>query len=139
MNFDREELITRVDGIIATRIRENDRRNKKGAEEAAQKLNDWMKKIMPEYQKFAEVIIACASKKVPVTQEDCPKSLRDRYGNGMKFWQEEKFTPQEPNVKELMALRSALSASPDKIISTSGLRELGFRDLNKLFMEGAFR
>lgn len=140
MKFRTADLIARIDETVILRTQAAERHNVKAKADREQALKSWTENRMPAFVLFADNIKARARKKQPVVKEDCPKRAIDRWGSGMNFWDDSKIIlVAEPRTEELVALRAALSSSPDEFTTTTGLRELGYKDLNALFSDRSTR
>ena len=130
MNFTKSELLARIDEAIAKRIKETDEFNKKAVIKLQIEREQWMTRMMPSFVEFANVILERQKDGEPISKADIPERVY-RYGD-WKVWHEDSFVRQ-PDTASLEMLKTVLSASPYEKITSTGLRELGFRDLTVLF------
>lgn len=131
MNFTTKALIEKIDEAIELREKEATEYNIVQRLEHSKRLARWMEDRMPLWVQFAKTISDANENDLPVTKEDLPRGLL-KYGE-FKFWTAGEFIEREPDIEKLVALRSALTATTDDTVTTRGLAELGFRDLNSLF------
>ena len=132
MKFQTKDLIARIDETVARMSAAARQENAKAASEMAANRTEWIAFHMPLYMKLAATIRTLDRKGLPVTKADIPKGLEDRYGDSLRTW-DPRANQVSPRTEGLLALRAALSACTDDTVTTTGLRELGFRDINTLF------
>lgn len=128
------DLVTRLDAAINSIENKTAALNKQGLVEQENNRKEWMEKYAKPFAEFATNIVHRSNQGEPVTEEDCPKILRKSY-HSIPFWEGNEWQEREPNTQELKTLKSALQSSIDSKITTTGLKELGFTDIKRLFQQ----
>lgn len=134
MNFERTVLIARIDATIDRKQKAIKIRNADALVKFTKEKKEWMKTQMPRFVEFAHLIFEKEAKSLPITYEDCSEEIVD-WNSKFNFFPRDEPVEQHPQVNSLLALKAALMASTDATVTTHGLKELGFRDINQLFSE----
>jgi len=136
MKFKTIELIARIDDLIAERIK---RADDKHAEDVAAHESfraQWLDDHGPAYVEFANRIKEKIRKGRPIVQGDLPQGVIGRYREFATFQSSNPPKHQAAQIGDLTTLKAALSAVSDDYVTTTGLREVGFRDIAMLFAGG---
>ena len=132
MKFKTADLIARIDESVKRITDETTLANTKDKASLEKARQKWLKETMPYFVVFADKIKARKRQGMPVIKDDCPEQIRSGY-SALDYWSPRTLTANEPRINGLKALRATLIASTDDTVTTTGLRELGFRDINSLF------
>ena len=85
------------------------------------------------YVEFANRIKDKIRKNRPILLEDIPQGARGRYNDFATFRSGSNPTKQEANCGDLLTLKATLGAIADEYVTTTGLREIGFKNIADLF------
>ena len=111
---------------------------------------EWLREQMPRWITIRDWVSECNKRKQPITKEMVVSAFGKNAGfsgftlpyyqppvHGREFEMDDKKWSYPHNHRErpLMALRAALVIIEDDTVSTSGLADLGFRNLEEVFRE----
>lgn len=128
MKFNRTALIARIDSEIKRRTDDAAREDKRKAEQAIKDREVWVLKHADKAKKAAQSITARLKKGEPVTWID----LGLTNGGGYRDWpagESDGSSPTDPRTGQLTSLRRFLELVGDDEVTSSGLRDAGYRDL----------
>lgn len=134
MRFQRTELIARAQAAIVERERAAAAKEAERLTAVQTQRDEWVAKHGDAFTELAKAIIRRTRKGEPVTVEDVPAAAKDRYGS-VSFFSPgyPSGTPITANTASLTRFIAVLGAVTDDEVSSAGLRDLGFTDLNGLF------
>lgn len=126
MKFVTLELVKRVDALIAQRTAEAEAENAHVDAMMAQGREEWLEKYRDNALAYADHIVNMIEQGEPLTTNDPAWKNLSLYNGGRKV-------PKEPKIESLVTLKNLLTTVHDELVSSTALREMGFRDLNTLF------
>lgn len=132
MKFSKEALIQKIDSILETDSEARARWEAEQKRKAEQDRKEWLATKLPHWKEFAEEILDKVALKELITVDDVPEGLKDRYAVLRWYYPEDAGRWRGVNRDGLVNLKAIIEASVDETISTTSLREMGFRDLGKL-------
>jgi hypothetical protein len=133
MKFNTKELINRIDVLIQARIDEAEAKTQKSAADVEVSREKWLKEYGPGFALLANRIKDKIRKDRPITASDIPPEIMDKWGNRIQYFSPEKPRKYEASLEDLKTLRGTLEAVTDETITTTGLREIGFKNISTLF------
>lgn len=133
MKFLTKELINRLDVLIQERETAEAAHNAKEEAKVAETREQWLEKYGDSYVLFANRIKDKIRKGRPIAQGDVPDDLSDGYGRFRGFYSEYQPRLNSETASDLRTLRTALQAVTDEEVTTTGLRQIGFTDIARLF------
>lgn len=135
MKFKRTDIIDAIEKRIKTIEDANAtalRKHEWGVADAARK---WRVENRQKWLDFAEQITVCMmdSNSDVITAEDLPKNGESRGWSDRLAVFNKPFDSYKPvSTDSLESAKAVLEASPDEYITSSGLKEIGFKDINRL-------
>jgi len=136
MKFKTSDLIARIDDLIAERFKLADEKHVEDVAAHQSFRAQWLEDHGPAYVEFANRIKEKIRKGRPITQDDLPAGVIGRYREFETFKSANPPTKKVPQTGDLTVLKAALSAVSDEYVTTTGLREVGFKDISRLFGGG---
>lgn len=133
MKFNTQELIKRIDVLIQVRIDEAEAQTKDAAAAVEASREKWLNDYGPGFVVFANRIKDKIRKNRPVTSADFPPEIMDKWGSRIQYFSPETVRKYAANLDDLKTLRVTLEAVTDESITTTGLREIGFKNISDLF------
>lgn len=111
---------------------------------------NWLDDNLPKWAKFQTLLKDCVQKRKPVTREliqECFGKSNFGYSGYFPYWagtqdtvsfkyKGNDWSPYKP-IPEYLHLRRLLTSVEDEYITTSALKEMGFRNLEALFRKAA--
>lgn len=134
MKFNRDELLTRIDETIERGKANAQRAQEEHDAKAARHRTAWLLERGPIVADAAAKVLSMLEQGDAPTRDDVHRLARDRYSEGILLYvplSDDRPRDFDPN--PLLTLRAALAASPDVEVTTAGLKEIGFRDIQRLF------
>lgn len=133
MKFKTAELIARVNKKIDDEVKRAEERNRKDLEEIEQAREEWFEKS--EYWVvFANRIKDKIRKGRPILPTDVPKEIQvSSFSRDPAFFRKKEPAKYEPHTKNLEAMKKLLESITDEEVTTTGLKEIGFKDIRSLF------
>lgn len=134
MRFKTSELIKNVENKIEATKLLIEKQNKAETAKVAEHRAKYLKDHSDAWIAFANKIREKTRKERPILDSDIPHELnRSRFRGEL-----DTFRPYEPRIKEvdvsgLESLLAALKSITDEEVSPTGLKNLGFKDLSRLF------
>lgn len=132
MKFNRTDLIDRAEAEIQRRKDAAAEADAQAAKDAVTQRQEWLDTKGPGYVLFANRIKDKIRKGRPIVQDDIPQEIRTRYDR-IDVFSDPRRTTTTPEVAHLERFISVLSAVTDDEVTSTGLVQLGYRDLTKLF------
>lgn len=132
MKFKTAELIKRIDDLIILREQNAETKHAEAVQQHAAKRSEWLEEYGPAYVEFANRIKEKIRKDRPILESDIPERIRNRYGYP-HFREGKAPEKQAARIGELRTLKAALEAVTDEYVTTTGLREVGFKNIPSLF------
>ena len=129
MKVNRLELIARIQTLISQRTLAAKERHEQALDEASGSERRYLDEHAGDWAKFATIIRTRLRQGRAITIQDVPESLR----GGSRSWPEVRvFSPTvvkesayRANTEALSNLLAVLESSPDELISTSALAQIG--------------
>lgn len=132
MKFRTADLIARIDTLLAEREKAVAAAKVKAERESRASEARWVEAHGEAFLEFAATVRTKVRKGQPITRDDVPEKAATRYSDSLAFY----FAPREQDVVEpgsLLTLKAALEAVEDEFVTTTGLREIGFKDIARYF------
>jgi hypothetical protein len=138
LKFKTADIISRIDALLTASANKAIEREEQLENAALTARYDWLEQHEAGFRELATQILWCLDKKIPVTVEDIPDSVRQR-GDLKVFYAPSKGRPlaEERQAENLRKLRNALCASQDETVSPTAIKQLGFQDVTFLFTQEA--
>jgi hypothetical protein len=133
MKFNTQELINRIDVLIQARIDDADAKTQESAAAVEASREKWLKDYGPGFVVLADRIKEKIRKDRPIVADDLPPTIMDRYGSRIQYFSPERPRKYDAQLDDLKTLRATLEAVTDETITTTGLREIGFKNISDLF------
>lgn len=135
MKFRTDHLISRIETIMAERMRRTQELKEQDAREAQEARDTWLREMQPHWTEFGVALQERLRSGEPVTYDIVPEALqKSSYNrNELHFHVPAKPVERKADIEDLRALKRMLIAVQDDHITTSGLAEIGFRDVASLF------
>lgn len=132
MKFRTADLIARIDALIEERKAVAEARTAEDKAAAEKARQDWLVAHSDAYVEFANRIKDKIRKGRPITMDDRPDGLRDKW-QSLPFFDASKPKVHTAQTADLETLRATLTAVEDEYVTTTSLREIGFKDVARLF------
>lgn len=137
MKFKTADLIARIDILITERVEAAKTADAKALKDHEQNRSGWLEAHGDAYVKFANTVKEKIRKGRPILASDIPDGVKNRYREFALFSATQPPKPVPARLDDLETLKSALSAVADEYVTTTGLREIGFKDIARLFRANA--
>lgn len=133
MKFQITDLVARIDKLLTRHEAEQAVKAKEAEVKEQKGREDWIAQHQADFLYFAKNIIYKSKKNQPITFEDAPKEIRDRY-NSLKFHSTPSgWKADTHHIESLRKLKAALEASTEETVSPTAIKQLGFQDVTFLF------
>lgn len=132
MKFKTKDIIARIDQTIAARIKDAERKTKEAEVGLLKNREEWLQNA-EHWTTFANRVKDKIRKGRPILHSDIPKEIRGGFRNELKTFHQAKPQKYEANISELEAMKATLEAVTDEEITTTGLKEIGFKNIRNLF------
>lgn len=133
MKFKTTELIARIDVLIAERVQAAEDKHLKAVADIESARSAWLEEHGPDYVEFANRIKEKIRKNRPILLDDIPTGARGRYNEFATYRAGSNPTKREADCSDLLTLKATLGAIADEYVTTTGLREIGFKNIADLF------
>lgn len=145
MKFKRQDLLDVVEDLIKKQEQRVEEYETAKSTYAAKKLDSWLENDATYWSLLAKHITDSLKKKTPITEKSVKVALRQtsaRYSPELSYYSESNpsyFTLGDKKYEKIVVdprlreLKLLLSISEDEIITSSALRDLGYRNLEWLF------
>jgi hypothetical protein len=133
MKFNTKDLIARIDVLIQARIDDAEAKTQESAAKTEASREKWLRDYGPGFVVFANRIKEKIRKDRPITPDDLPPEIMDRYASRVQYFSPERPRKYDAQLDDLKTLRVTLEAVTDETITTTGLREIGFKNISDLF------
>jgi hypothetical protein len=133
MKFKTSELIARIDTLIVERENAAEEKHVQAVADVEAARTTWLQDHGPAYLEFANRIKEKIRKDRPILLEDIPQAVRARYNEYAYFRPSSPPKKREAEYGELLTLKATLAAITDEHVTTTGLREIGFKNIADLF------
>ena len=128
-----KELTKTVVQLIEERTAEAKAHNDHHARMAVLEQEKWVAEKHNDLLAFADAIVNLVEQGEPLAFENVPMGLRDGWGR-VAFYRDQRHTSTKvADVDDLLALQQVLKATVGDTISSTALRDMGFRNLANLF------
>lgn len=129
MKFETTALIKAID----QRIKDIDRANAAARAEAEKKTTAaataWVEKHGQDWRTLATTAQRRIKAGKPITKDDVPVALRGRYDSYPCIYADPRPSVRQINTDALRKVRAILVATTDETVTTTSLREIGFKDI----------
>lgn len=133
MKFTKKDLLTRIDQRIADLDIRAEQRSVDSEKAAEKRREDWVGGSGP-WLDFAENIKQRVEAGEPIELHDAPLAIKSRdWGHSLNFYVPKKVETYQAQTGELKAMKTAIESVADDVITTAGLKEIGFNNLRQLF------
>lgn len=133
MKFNTKDLINRIDVLIQARVDDAESKTKEAAAAGEKQREQWIEEYADGFAVFANRIKEKIRKDRPITASDIPPEIMDRYASRIQYFSPERPRKYDAQLDDLKTLRMTLEAVTDESITTTGLREIGFKNISDLF------
>lgn len=137
MKFNRETLLKSIDDRIAQLKSGAEKAFVEETEEYERLKKEWLESDHPTYfLRAADELIKKARSGLIRREDLTPFEVGYRGEAREEVFRHDRPTYREPNVKNLVSLRDFLRSVTDEEVSSSGLRDVGFRNIAHLMQYG---
>lgn len=128
-----KELRKTVQQLITERTAAAKEHNDHHARMAEVERENWVALNRDHWLNFADAIVNLLDQDEPITFENVPVGIRDSWGRASFYTDRMPVKRQKADVDELLGLQEVLKACVGETISSTALRDMGFRNLANLF------